>query len=36
MVAYEINMKIELTSKIEQRKLYNDAGRIYPALSFQH
>ena len=32
MAAYEINLKREFTWNIEQRKSYNNVGRIYPTL----
>ena len=32
MAAYRIIAKREFTLKIEQRKSYNNVGRIYPAL----
>ena len=33
MAEYETDLKRELPVKIEQRKLYNHNGRIYPTLS---
>ena len=34
MVTYKISLKRELTLKIEQKKYYNNVGKIYPTFFF--
>ena len=36
MAAYEINLKKRINFKIEQKKIYNHVGRIYPTLFWNH